>query len=215
MAIKEPWRMAVSFLWSLDPERFHDKFDDFLARWSREKVRIVVRMLERNINTPLTSSCGRVFDAVSCLAGLRSAINYEGQAAIELEQAMEDDRGRYEGAIVREGGKYILDSLPMIDQVVRDVRSGVSPGVLSARFHNGVVALLSEAARLVSEDTGLKQIALSGGVMQNAYLFENVVTALLERGFKVFSHVEVPANDACIALGQAYVAAQWLTKGGQ
>jgi hydrogenase maturation protein HypF len=214
-AIREPWRMAVSFLWSLDPEHLHENFEDILTRWPEEKVRVIVQMLERNLNAPLTSSCGRVFDAVSCLAGLRDEISYEGQAAIELEQVMEDDGGRYEGRVFREGGRWILDSLPMIEQVVEDVRRGISPGIVSARFHNGVVDLLSKMARLVSDETGLKRIALSGGVFQNAYLFENAVTTLLEQGLDVYSHVEVPANDACIALGQAHVAAQWLMKGGE
>jgi hydrogenase maturation protein HypF len=171
-------------------------------------------MLDRSINTPLTSSCGRLFDAVSSLTGLRDVINYEGQAAIELEQAIEDDPGRYEGSLIKEDGRWILDPLPMIVQVVGEVRSGVSPGIVSARFHNGVVSLLVDAALRVSDETGLKRIALSGGVFQNAYLFENVVSALTERDFEVYSHVEVPANDACIALGQAYVAAHWLMKEG-
>jgi hydrogenase maturation protein HypF len=214
-AIKEPWRMALSCLWSLNPEHLREEFKDFLDRWPQEKVSIVIQMLERSINTPLTSSCGRVFDAVSCLAGLRDTINYEGQAAIELEQAMEDDCGRYEGRVFKKQGEWILDPLPMIEQVVGDLRSGLSPGIVSARFHNGVVSLLAEVARLVREGTGLRRIALSGGVFQNACLFENVVSALTERGFEVYSHVEVPANDACIALGQAYVAAHWLMKGNE
>jgi hydrogenase maturation protein HypF len=214
-AIKEPWRMAVSFLWSIDPEHMHERFKDFLSRWPEEKVRVVIQMLQRNVNTPLTSSCGRIFDAVSCLAGLRDTVNYEGQAAIELEQAMEDDSGTYEGRVHNERGKWILDPLPMIEQVIGDVRSGLSPGIVSARFHKGVVSLLTEVTQLASEETGLKRIALSGGVFQNACLFENVVIALKERGFKVYSHVEVPANDACIALGQAYVAAHRLMKGSE
>jgi hydrogenase maturation protein HypF len=211
-AIKEPWRMALTYLWSLDPEHVQSAYKDFLDRWPQEKVKIVIQMLNRNINTPLTSSCGRLFDAVSSLAGLRDVINHEGQAAIELEQAIEDDRGRYEGSLIREQGKWILDPLPMIVQVVEEVRKERSPGIIAARFHNGVVALLADAALRVSDATGLKRIALSGGVFQNAYLFENVVSALTERGFEVYSHVEVPANDACIALGQAYVAAHWLMK---
>ena len=142
--------------------------------------------------------------------GLRDTITYEGQAAIELEQAIEADCGRYQGNKVKEEGMWILDPLPMIAEVVKDVRNGLAPGIISARFHNGVVSLLAESAAVVGEETGLRRIALSGGVFQNAYLFENLVTALSERGFEVYSHVEVPANDACIALGQAYVAAQWL-----
>ncbi len=211
-AIKEPWRMALTYLWSLDREHIQSAYKDFLDRWPREKVKIVLQMLDRNINTPLTSSCGRLFDAVSSLAGLRDVINYEGQAAIELEQAIADDSGRYEGSLIKEQGRWILDPLPMIAQVVKDVRSGHSPGIIAARFHNGVVSLLVDAALAVSDETGLKRIALSGGVFQNAYLFEHVVSALTERGFEVYSHVEVPANDACIALGQAY-RWQWLMNG--
>jgi hydrogenase maturation protein HypF len=211
-AIKEPWRMALAYLWRLDPEHLREEFKDFLNRWPQEKVQIVVQMLERNINTPMTSSCGRLFDAVSSLAGLRDTITYEGQAAIELEQAIEEDSGRYEGGTIKAQGIWILDPLPMISQVIKDVRSRLSPGIISARFHNGMASLLAGAAQRVSLETGLKRIALSGGVFQNAYLFENLVSVLVERGFEVYSHVEVPANDACIALGQAYVAAHWLMK---
>jgi len=214
-AIKEPWRMALSLLWSLNPKHLNEAFADFLDRWPAEKVRIVVQMLERKIHTPVTSSCGRVFDAVSSLVGLRDVITYEGQAAIELEQAMEDDPGAYEGRVFKEQETWILDPLPMIELVVQDVRCGLSQGVIATRFHNGVVSLLEEAVRQVSGETGLRRVAISGGVFQNAYLFEHVVRSLTAGGLEVFSHVEVPANDACIALGQAYVAAHWLTKTNQ
>ena len=213
MAIKEPWRMALTYLWSLDPEHLHERFQDFLERWPQEKVRIVVQMLEQNINAPPTSSCGRLFDAVSALAGLRSTITYEGQAAIELEQVIEDDEGSYAGKLRKEAGLWIMDPLPMMLHAAGDVRDGVSSGIVSARFHNGVVSLLAEAAEAAAGDTGLKRVALSGGVFQNAYLFEHLVSVLSDRGFEVYSHVEVPANDACIALGQAYLAARWLKQG--
>lgn len=209
-AIKEPWRMALAYLWSLDPGHFRTRFADFLERWPREKAGIVVQMLERNINAPQTSSCGRLFDAVSALVGLRSTINYEGQAAIELEQAITEDSGRYQGKVNKEEEIWILDPFPMIAQAVAEIRNGTSPGIVSARFHNGVVALLADAAEAVGNETGLQRVALSGGVFQNAYLFEHLVSILAERGFEVYSHVEVPANDACIALGQAYIASQWL-----
>jgi hydrogenase maturation protein HypF len=172
-------------------------------------------MLQRGLNAPLTSSCGRLFDAVSALAGLRQTITYEGQAAIELEQAIEDDAGSYEGKVTKEQGMWILDPLPMLVQAVGDIREGVSSGIVAARFHNGVVSLLADASEAIGSDTGLRRIALSGGVFQNAYLFEHLMSALTERGFEVYSHVEVPANDACIALGQAYIAGRWLKRGGR
>jgi len=209
-AIKEPWRMALTYLWSLDPENLSRRFGDFLERWPQEKTRIVVRMLERNLNAPRTSSCGRLFDAVAALTGLRSNINYEGQAAIELEQAMAEDPGSYDGKVTKDEGTWILDPLPMIVEVVTEIRKGVSPGIIASRFHNGMVALLADAVTAIGRETGLQLVALSGGVFQNAYLFEYLVKILGERGFRVHSHVEVPANDACIALGQAHIARQWL-----
>lgn len=137
-------------------------------------------------------------------------MTYEGQAAIELEQAIEPDDGRYEGELLKEKGVWILDPLPMISRVIGHVRQNVSPGIISARFHNGLVSLLAEAVHRASTETGIRHIALSGGVFQNAYLLERLEPELAGRGLEVCCHIEVPTNDACIALGQAYIGAQWL-----
>jgi hydrogenase maturation protein HypF len=213
-AVKEPWRMALSYLWSLDESNPEPTFKDFLDRWPRDKQRVLIQMLERGVNTPLTSSCGRLFDAASALVGLRDRVTYEGQAAIEFEQVMEPDDGRYEGEARKEESLWILDPFPMMRELIEDVRRKRSAGIISARFHNGLVSLLIEAARRVGAETGLKRIALSGGVFQNAYLLERLETGLADHGFEVFSHVEVPSNDGCIALGQAYVGAKWLSSSG-
>lgn len=212
-ATREPWRMALSSLWTLDPENTERTFSDFFSRWKPDKTRIVLQMIRKGVNTPLTSSCGRLFDAVSGLIGLRESITYEGQAAIELEQAIEPEEGRYSGGLyVNSNGLWVMDPVPMLWEIVRDVRERVSPGVISARFHNGLVTLLTDAAASVSGRTGLKRVALSGGVFQNATLMERVIPALEGRGLEVLTHVEVPANDACIALGQAHVARERLKK---
>ncbi len=211
-AIKEPWRMALSYLRGLDPDP-ESAFGDFTGRWPRRSVKVILQMLDRGVNSPLTSSCGRLFDAASALAGIRETVNYEGQAAIEFEQAIEPDEGGYGGELRRENGLWIVDPFPMIAEVVREVRGNRPAGIISARFHNGLVSLLSETAGRISSETGLTRIALSGGVFQNAYLIARLETELKQRGFEVFSHVEVPANDACIALGQVYVGARWLTAG--
>jgi hydrogenase maturation protein HypF len=211
-AVKEPWRMAVSCLWSLDPKEFEQNFADVLKRLPREKVRLIVQMLEKRLNAPLTSSCGRLFDAVSSLAGLRDTVSYEGQAAVELEQAIEPDSRAYRGAVRKEDGLCILDPLPMFPEIVRDIRYGASIGVVAARFHNGTANLLVEALRHVSAETGLNRIALSGGVFQNAYLSERLETDLSAQGYEVYSHLNTPSNDACIALGQAYIGAQRLKR---
>lgn len=212
-AIKEPWRMGLSVLWKLDPDHFREKYSDFLRRWPKEKIPVITQMLRQNINRPLTSSCGRLFDAVSSLLGLRNRISYEGQAAIELEQTILDDDTAYPGRIYKDGGLWIMDSLTMIPSLLEDVGTGVGAGIIAARFHNGIVSLLSDAAELIAREMNLDQVALSGGVFQNAYLLERLEPELRKRGLRVFTHVHLPSNDACIALGQAYVAIQWMKKG--
>lgn len=212
-SIREPWRMAVSLLFSLDPEHAPESFGDFFARWPREKWAVILQMLAKRIQSPVTTSCGRLFDAVSALIGIRDRINYEGQAAIELEQAIEPDDAEYAGQILEEEGFITMDPLPMIRQLVTEARAGVARGVMAARFHNGMVSLLCRAAEAARSATGLERIALSGGVFQNATLSERLEARLAESGFEVLTHLEVPPNDACIALGQAHVAREWLEAG--
>ena len=170
-------------------------------------------MLPRRLNSPVTSSCGRLFDAVAALCGIRNNVNYEGQAAIELEQSIEPDGGSYEGCLTRGNGPFVIDTFPMIEAVAEDVRRGVPAGIISARFHNGIIRLLCEAGSEASRSVGLTRIALSGGVFQNAYLSERLERGFSRLGFEAFGHIEVPANDACISLGQAYIGAKRIDSG--
>ncbi|MHC1727350.1 MAG: carbamoyltransferase HypF [Syntrophobacteraceae bacterium] len=212
-AIKEPWRMALSYLFSIGSENVERRFADFLGHWPEKDRRIILQMLSRRLNSPVTSSCGRLFDAVAALCGIRLSVNYEGQAAIELEQAIEPDSGFYEGRIEIGEGPLIVDPFPMIEAVVEDNRRGVSAGKIAARFHNGVILILAEAARVAANKAGLNRVLLSGGVFQNAYLSERLEKEIATRGLEVYGHKEVPANDACIALGQAYIGAKRIEAG--
>ncbi len=208
-AIKEPWRMALSYLWGIDPIAAEVRFADLMEKWPDRKL--VLQMLSKGINSPATSSCGRLFDAVAALCGVRESVNYEGQAAIELEQAIEPDGSFYEGEITeRESKPFILDPFPMIMGVVWDVRQGIPAGKISARFHNGIVRLLTKAAVIAASKCGIRQIALSGGVFQNAFLSARLEKELTGLGFEVYSNEKVPANDACISLGQAFVGSNTL-----
>jgi hydrogenase maturation protein HypF len=209
MAAREPWRMAVSTLWSLHQDRLESACADFLERWPEQERKIIVQMLKRGLNAPLTSSCGRWFDAVAALIGVRDHNVYEGQAAIELEQLLEPDARGYAGSLSRTADAWILDPGPMLLQVIEEVRAGESPGIISARFHNGLVRLLADTTMKIGKNAGLTKVALSGGVFQNAYLSEHLEASLEQMGFEVFCPREVPPNDACIALGQAYVGARW------
>lgn len=211
-AIKAPWRMALSYLFSIDPQNVESRFADFLSQWPEKEWRVILQMLSRRLNSPITSSCGRLFDAVAALCGIRFHVNYEGQAAIELEQAIEEDSGFYEGGIETEAGNVVIDSFPMIEAAVEDKRRGVPAGKISARFHNGIILTLAQAAQLAAERSGLDRVLLSGGVFQNAYLSERLEKEISSRGFQCYGHVEIPANDACIALGQAYIGAKKLKR---
>jgi hydrogenase maturation protein HypF len=217
-AIKEPWRTALSYLWSIDPDDVERRYADLLAVWPKRDAggrkqgagdaRVILQMLSRRLNCPLTSSCGRFFDAAAALCGIRLFVNYEGQAAIELEQAIEPDEEHYEGRLETGREPFIIDQFPIMEALIEDVRRGVPVGRIAARFHNGVIQILLEAAVIAAARTGLNRIALSGGVFQNAYLSERLERDLCRMGLEVYAHIEVPANDACISLGQAWIGAQ-------
>jgi len=213
-AIKEPWRMGLSYLWSIDRDNLESRFADVVGRWSGMERKVIGQMLSRGLNSPVTSSCGRLFDAVAALCGIRESVSYEGQAAIELEQAIAPDSGSYEGIVTaRENGEFIIDPFPMVEAVIGDIRAKHPAGRIAARFHNGMVRLLADAARFASEVSGIKAVALSGGVFQNAYLFERLERELRALGLEVHTHLEVPANDACISLGQAFIGMKRLAAG--
>ena len=215
-AIREPWRMALAYLWSIDPDNVGRRYADFWAAWPAADARIILQMLSRRINSPLTSSCGRLFDAAAALCGVRLHANYEGQAAIEFEQAIEPDDDYYEGKIetaphvISGESPILMDQFPIIEALVEDVRRGVPVGRIAARFHNSVARILGEAALAAAKMTGINRVALSGGVFQNGCLSERLEKDLSIMGLEVFAHREVPPNDACISLGQAWIGAQKL-----
>lgn len=204
-AAEEPWRMALSWLRQACGDGAEKIAADLFADIDAEKRRVVFRMLERTVNCPPASSLGRLFDAVSALAGVCQVHRYEAQAAIELEAAMDSDvPGEYDWA---ESAGFVIDPAPMIRGVAADRRAGVSVGVVSAKFHRTVASFLVAGVERVRSDTGLARVAVSGGSFQNAFLLREVHDRLVSNGFDVFLHERVPPNDGGIALGQAYVAA--------
>jgi hydrogenase maturation protein HypF len=208
-AITEPWRMAVSYLHKHFGETLWDLEIPFVRELDRRQVAVLLRMAERGVNSPLTSSCGRLFDAVSALAGIRKRVNYEAQAAIEFEAAI---AGAGEGAgypfeIRPEGSGWIIDTRPLFAAAVNDLTCAVPAGIVSRRFHEGLVDVLARTAKLIYGETGLDNICLSGGSFQNVFLLEHLKDRLEAEGLKVFTHSEVPCGDGGLSLGQALVAA--------
>lgn len=204
LAVREPFRMALAHL-----ARAFGGWDPVLppvATTTDEERRIIARQIERGVNAPLTSSMGRLFDAVASLLGVRHRARYEAQAAIELEAfAAQGDHGEYPVELDA-GEPAVIDPAPVIRGVVRDLERGVASPIVAARFHATVVAVILRVCERLRGRLRLDRVVLSGGVFQNVKLLGHARRALGGAGFEVFSHHLVPPNDGGIALGQAAVA---------
>jgi hydrogenase maturation protein HypF len=209
IAIKKPYRMALGYLYTLLGSETPLKNLPILSRIPSSEADIIKRQLERRLNAPLTSSVGRLFDAVSAMAGVRGEVDHEAQAAIELEMIAPDETTQsdaYPFTIKPENGMLIIKLGGLISAVVKDVAHGVPVADVSLRFHQTVANFMVKTCQLVSEKTGITSVALSGGVFQNRLLFNLAANALEKEGFSLVSHRIVPCNDGGIALGQAVIA---------
>jgi hydrogenase maturation protein HypF len=200
-AVREVWRPALAYL------------RDALGAEARvegvpeERARVVRRMIETGFNTVRTSSCGRLFDAVAAIIGLRLEANFEAQAAIELETIAEDGVEERYPFEIDGAGTWEVDFRPAIERIAREAAGGVRPPVIAAKFHNTVAEAIAETCRRIRGRSGPDRVCLSGGTFQNARLLAGAVTRLQTSGFEVFLHRRVPPNDGGISLGQAAVAA--------
>jgi hydrogenase maturation protein HypF len=203
-AIRQPWRMAAAYLDAAfsgaPPERL-GVVQRNSAHWAA-----VVAMATRGINSPVTSSAGRLFDAVAALLDVRDAINYEGQAAVELEQLADPDEAGWYRARIENHVPFGINGLDLVRAAAEDIAAGTARELVAARFHHGVAALVEAGCLLLRERHGLGTVALSGGVFQNLLLLREAVSRLEARGFRVLVHSRVPCNDGGISLGQAVVA---------
>ncbi len=208
-AIREPWRMAVSFLWQTFGEDWRSSVPpDWLVGVPERSVNVVEQLLRSGAKSPLTSSCGRLFDAVSAMICQRATVSYEAQAAMALEACCEEDAegGAYPFAIEGEGCLQIRTE-PLFAALAQDLCDGVARGVMSGRFHRGLVEVLSETVKRVALRTGLQRVCLSGGSFQNAILQRGLEAKLTDAGFEVFTHTQVPPGDGGLSLGQLAIAA--------
>jgi hydrogenase maturation protein HypF len=203
-AVREPFRVALAHLlracgeWdaSLPPVREATEAERRAIRWQ----------IERGVNAPLTSSVGRLFDAVASILGVRHRARYEAQAAMELETLVDPGaEGAYRVTII-DGDPLVIAPGPLIRGVVADLKGGAPIPVIAARFHATLAAAIVSTCERIREATGLGRVALSGGVFQNVTLLARAVEMLGRAGFEVFTHHAVPPNDGGIALGQAAVA---------
>jgi hydrogenase maturation protein HypF len=204
-AVKEPWKIAISYLY----HTFGDMLPE-LKIFDDHPSDMIIEMVRKKINSPLTSSCGRLFDAAAAMSGGRQAIRYEGQAAIEMMQAVKEVEVK----------SYNFDSSlseisikPIIRNIVKDVINGVSLEIIAARFHKTIIELFADIALENSKKEGLKDVVLSGGVFQNEIILSGMMNALQNRGLNPYCNKLVPANDGGISLGQAVIGRALLQKG--
>jgi hydrogenase maturation protein HypF len=208
-AIREPWRMALAHL--VDAS----ETDDLLAgRVPAVALRTARTMIERQFNTPRTSSAGRLFDAVAALAGVRDRVTFEGQAAMELEwlaAEAEDTAYPFDLFQMGEGGfseaPQVVDTRPIIRAVAQDARQGTDARLIARRFHSTMVEVIAGVCDQLRQATGLEAVVLSGGVFLNALLTQETSGRLQRAGFRVYCQRLVPPNDGGLSLGQLAVAA--------
>jgi hydrogenase maturation protein HypF len=206
LATREPWRMALSYLLSVYGEiPASVKVFDNIAE---NELRLVTQATIKGINAPLSSSCGRLFDAVAALLGLRQKVSFEGQAAMALEMIADPSQSQpYPYLLFHEADRIIFDASPLIDSIIKDHSSGLPVAQVAGRFHLSLAMMIEEVCAQVRQNTGLKRVVLSGGVFQNCLLTEMVLLRLEKSGFQILTHSLVPPNDGGLALGQAVVAA--------
>jgi hydrogenase maturation protein HypF len=202
-AIKEPRRSALGLLYEIFGDGAWD-FPPLVADLSEQEKSLLRQILEKQINAPLTSSVGRLFDAVAALLGLRQTSSFEGQAAMELEFTRQGGVADAYSFVVTTTAPIVVDWAPGILQLVDDVAGGEDAGLISAKFHNGLV----EAAVDVAKKIGESKIVLSGGCFQNRYLTERTVERLCEENFRPYWHQRIPPNDGGISAGQCVAASQ-------
>ena len=208
LATEEPWRTAVSYVYKVfgkntsTPVLFSSRRRG--AGDEMEKADLLVQMIDKKINCPLTSSAGRLFDAVSSLLGLCQVAAYPAQGPMLLESLVRKDiQGSYGFAPGNE-----ISFSDTISDIIKDINKGIDRSVIATKFHNTIISVIFETAERTRKREGLNKVGLSGGVFQNKYLLEGTIAILEKNGFIVYTHAEIPSNDGGIALGQLAVASK-------
>jgi hydrogenase maturation protein HypF len=205
MAVREPRRTALALLHKIWGDRgLQDRSLAPIAEFSKEDLGLIRQMLVKGFNAPVTSSVGRLFDAVAALVGLRQRVAFEGQAAMELESVIEPEISDHYPFELSDLLPQIIDWAPMLGEILVDLQRGESAGLISAKFHNTLAEIIVAVGRQVA----VPKIVLTGGCFQNRYLLERSLLRLSQAGFRAYWHQRVPTNDGGIALGQVVAAAR-------
>lgn len=201
-AIKQPYRMAYGYLYSLYGAKAN-YFEDFVTTIGEEERTLMAQQMDKRLNAPLTSSCGRLFDAVAALINIGRTVRYEGEAATRLEDIIDKTITDSYDFLLQD---YMLDPAPLLKSVYDDKVNGVAASIIAAKFHNTLIKALAAVCQEISAHTEIKKVVLSGGVFQNVYLLEGLLKKLSSAGLEAYWPQKVPANDGGISLGQVMVA---------
>ena len=203
-AIKNPWKIALSLLYKV----YNDDFINYIPNNLKNKsVSVIKNIIDKKINSPETSSIGRLFDGISALIGLIEEISFEGEAAIILENiSNEEIINNYKYNIDKIEDRYIIKFNEIIIGIVNDIRNKVTKDIISAKFHNTVVEFTIDMAKRMREKTKVNKVILTGGVFQNEILLDRTIVKLIENNFEVITHTIIPCNDSGISLGQLAIA---------
>jgi hydrogenase maturation protein HypF len=205
---RKPARIALSYLWESGLE-WNEEIPSVQVLCADE-LTVLKSQLEHKINTPLTSSMGRLFDAVASLTGVRHQINYEAQAAIELEALVDPSETQsYPFVTVPSNNTQpgLIDPAPILEAVYIDAMSHIPASIIASRFHNTISEMVVQTSRNIRSQTSINTVVLSGGVWQNIMLLTKSLGLLKKEHFIVYIHRQVPANDGGISLGQAAITA--------
>ena len=197
-AVKSIWRIGYALLRDAGVAGYENFFDTDCS--------MLETMLNNGVNSPETTSIGRLFDGVAAILGIKREVSYEGQGAILLESAALEADGIYDLTFYEDGGMTVFDYRPMIRTIISEVRAGVPKGVVAARFMDTLIAMAATVCRQTANETALTAVCLSGGVFQNMYLLEGLKNALEAQKLMVCTHSRVSCNDEGISLGQAVIA---------
>jgi hydrogenase maturation protein HypF len=207
-AIRSPSRMALAYLFATDVDRFQEVATKLDLSFPDLEWRVLLRQLTTGWHSPVTTSAGRLFDAVAAATGICRRRTYEGQPALELEMAAAPEKhGFYPAEVQQDGETLVLDTPAIFRGVVEDRLTGQDNASIAARFHLSLAEGLTRMCLMLRKHTGLNLIALSGGVFQNCLLLTQLKTRLTQQGFEVLTHKLVPPNDGGISLGQVAAAA--------
>ena len=203
----EPWRMAVSYLYQAYGDSLYDLDLDFMGDMGQDDIKLIVSMMRKGVRSPVTSSTGRLFDAVAALLNVCTRARFEAEAAMRLESITHDDEdASYSFELTPDGIRFA----PMIREMVGELQDGVSAPVIATRFHNTLARACLAVVREIHSQTGLRKVVLSGGTFQNRYLSEALEGMLKDEAFEIFRHTRVPANDGGLALGQLAIASKMI-----